>query len=183
MYCNKCGKEIIDDSNFCSYCGSKIEEFKVNSNESSQVKKKDESTFWVVVFFVILSFAILMIILVSTNNDNVSNNSTNNNIVVEKERPAEISDIIITFHSIDHIFETDEYYMKIQAQEEIINLKLSVDYKDSNGRILKTEIVNVGKIVPGNNYQFKLSLNGMDPSDLDKVSKFAYKILNGKVIE
>ena len=25
MYCNKCGKQIADDSVFCSYCGTKIE--------------------------------------------------------------------------------------------------------------------------------------------------------------
>lgn len=25
MYCNKCGKQITDDSVFCSYCGTKIE--------------------------------------------------------------------------------------------------------------------------------------------------------------
>ena len=27
MYCNKCGKEIADDSIFCSYCGIKMEQF------------------------------------------------------------------------------------------------------------------------------------------------------------
>ena len=25
MYCDKCGKEIADDSNFCRYCGNKIQ--------------------------------------------------------------------------------------------------------------------------------------------------------------
>ena len=26
MYCNKCGKQIVDDSIFCSYCGVKVEQ-------------------------------------------------------------------------------------------------------------------------------------------------------------
>ena len=26
MYCNKCGKEISNDSLFCSYCGAKVSE-------------------------------------------------------------------------------------------------------------------------------------------------------------
>lgn len=26
MYCNKCGKQIVDDSIFCSYCGIKVEQ-------------------------------------------------------------------------------------------------------------------------------------------------------------
>lgn len=25
MYCNKCGKQIVDDSIFCNFCGSKVE--------------------------------------------------------------------------------------------------------------------------------------------------------------
>ena len=25
MYCNKCGKQIVDNSIYCSYCGSKVE--------------------------------------------------------------------------------------------------------------------------------------------------------------
>ncbi len=26
MYCNKCGKQIVDDSVFCSYCGIKVKQ-------------------------------------------------------------------------------------------------------------------------------------------------------------
>ena len=25
MFCNKCGKQIVDDSNFCNFCGAKVE--------------------------------------------------------------------------------------------------------------------------------------------------------------
>lgn len=32
MYCNKCGKQIVNDSIFCSYCGVKIEQ-QESSNE------------------------------------------------------------------------------------------------------------------------------------------------------
>ena len=25
MFCNKCGKQIVDDSNFCNFCGARVE--------------------------------------------------------------------------------------------------------------------------------------------------------------
>lgn len=32
MYCSKCGKQIVDDSIFCSYCGIKIEQVVQNNS-------------------------------------------------------------------------------------------------------------------------------------------------------
>lgn len=38
MYCNKCGKQIVDDSVFCSYCGVKVKQ--IIQDESP--KSKDD---------------------------------------------------------------------------------------------------------------------------------------------
>lgn len=38
MYCNKCGKQIVDDSIFCNYCGDKIEIL----NENTTLKTQDD---------------------------------------------------------------------------------------------------------------------------------------------
>lgn len=38
MYCNKCGKQIVDDSIFCSYCGVKIEQ----TTQDELPKSKDD---------------------------------------------------------------------------------------------------------------------------------------------
>lgn len=38
MYCNKCGKQIVDDSVFCSYCGVKIEQV----IQDEQPKSRDD---------------------------------------------------------------------------------------------------------------------------------------------
>lgn len=32
MYCNKCGREIAEDSVFCNYCGQKVEAITSNNN-------------------------------------------------------------------------------------------------------------------------------------------------------
>ena len=38
MYCNKCGKQLVDDSIFCNYCGVKIE----IQNEDVTSKTQDD---------------------------------------------------------------------------------------------------------------------------------------------
>lgn len=40
MICNKCGKEITDNSVFCEYCGAKVEEVHIDSNVGTQSNKK-----------------------------------------------------------------------------------------------------------------------------------------------
>lgn len=40
MICNKCGKEITDNSVFCEYCGAKVEEVHTDSNAGEQSIKK-----------------------------------------------------------------------------------------------------------------------------------------------
>ena len=36
MYCNKCGKQIVDNSIFCNYCGVKIEQTSQNELPKSK---------------------------------------------------------------------------------------------------------------------------------------------------
>ena len=40
MFCSKCGTELADDAEFCTYCGAKLEQ----SSESVQEPKKDSTT-------------------------------------------------------------------------------------------------------------------------------------------
>ena len=36
MFCRNCGKEILDDDKFCSYCGTKVEEEIVDLSEDTK---------------------------------------------------------------------------------------------------------------------------------------------------
>ena len=33
MYCKKCGKQIVDDSKFCKYCGALVDESEYSANK------------------------------------------------------------------------------------------------------------------------------------------------------
>ncbi|MBQ7344372.1 MAG: zinc ribbon domain-containing protein [Clostridia bacterium] len=187
MFCKNCGKEIADDSKFCNFCGSEQQSTTSISEKTSSTEEEKSSTpLWGIFFGCLIFIFIIVLIIVIVTNDNSStptSPSSDSSSTEYTTRSAKTSDLIINFKKTDNLFEADDYYMIIQAQEKITNLKLSIDYKDSSGRILKTETVYVGKVVPGNEYKFNLSLNGMNPSDLDKISKFSYKITSGTVAE
>lgn len=70
MYCNKCGKEIADDSKFCQYCGMgqsgntkkkvviEIPEVKIKSN----VKLKKKTKVLLILYFLWLLLLIICLI-------------------------------------------------------------------------------------------------------------------------
>ena len=43
MYCIKCGKKIVDDANFCLYCGNKVEqarEIEENGHSNKNLERR-----------------------------------------------------------------------------------------------------------------------------------------------
>ena len=40
MYCNKCGKELNDNAQFCEHCGTKV--IKENNTETNAPIKREE---------------------------------------------------------------------------------------------------------------------------------------------
>ena len=189
MYCKKCGKELSENSTYCNFCGTLLKTSNININQKEKSKSSNKSVTIIIILLTV--FILIFFIKNNINSNNLSSSYSSSHSEIynssstykDNTRPAKLDDLLIEFTRISHLFEEDDYYMHLQAQEKIINLRLSVDYRAKDGRVLKTEIVNAGKVVPGNKYEFYLSLNGMNPSDLDKVSKFSYRILEGTVIE
>lgn len=71
MFCKKCGKEIPDDSNLCSYCGEKIAEDLKDEKKQKMIPKKKGCMFGclgVIVIFILLA----VIGAISGNNHSVN---------------------------------------------------------------------------------------------------------------
>ena len=188
MFCKNCGKEIADDSKFCNFCGSEQQSATaISENNPSTEDEKTNKTLWAIIGgCLIFVFINVLIIAGATNGDSSTKTNpsySNSSSTQDTTRSAKTSDLLITFKKIDNYFEHDDFYMIIQTQEKITNLKLSIDYKTSSGKIVKTKIINVGKVVPGNEYKFELDQSGIDWDYLDKVSKFSYSIVSGTVEE
>lgn len=189
MYCKNCGKHISDDSNFCKFCGCMQTSDSITPATNSDSEETTDShggsislsTTVLICSLVLVAFIAIVLIIKyygQTESQNDNHISDLNDL-----RTATRSDIVINFKRTSNAFDNDDFYFVLQAQEKIIDLELSIDYKASSGRILKTEKIYIGKVVPGNEYRFDLSLNGMDPSDLDKISKFSWSIVEGKIEE
>lgn len=102
MYCNKCGKEIPNDSKVCKYCGATLIDtqtvnYNINTAQNNKVKKKIYQQWW---FWLIIVFLIIGIIGTSTgsnenvttgNNTAVSNNKSNNTANIQNEKVPELS--------------------------------------------------------------------------------------------
>ena len=66
--------------------------------------------------------------------------------------------------------------------EKISGLCIEIDFKSSDGRLLKTKTIYAGKVVPGNEYRFDLSQNGVRVEDVDKTEKLSRRVTVGKTI-
>ena len=63
MFCNKCGKQIPDNSTFCNYCGKKLEIIYDNNNSSAS-KSSIKQKFANIVIFAIGFITMVVIITI-----------------------------------------------------------------------------------------------------------------------
>ena len=54
MYCKKCGKQLPDDAEFCTYCGAKVDKQEDPSGVDASKKKKPKKKKWKIVLAVII---------------------------------------------------------------------------------------------------------------------------------
>lgn len=172
MFCKNCGKKIPDKSNYCCFCGTSRKD--ISEDDDDLVKDLSPKVVIPILICVILTFFILVGTVLSES----GTTPIDLNLGINK---AENSDIMVDFVLLPVIFSDDEYYMIIQAQEKIVDLKIEVSYKANNGRILKTEIIDIGKVVPGNEYKIRLTQSGIDNDDRDKTVSFSYRVVDGTV--
>lgn len=199
MYCKNCGQKIEDDSKFCNHCGvaqkSKTEAITDTETEIETTETKSNKIGCFTIFVVLfLLFAVCVVIVIANKDPKSSNVSSSSssadkqsspieNIITPKTRDARNSDIVVDFTSIPKIFSADTYLLELQSQEEITGLVITIDFVNASGRTLKTETLNIGKVVPGNKYSYELNQSGMKPDDVDTVSGFSCRVTSGTVVE
>lgn len=181
MYCKECGQQIADDSKFCNFCGAKQIEAKTE-------KPEKEESFWkpiilsiLFLFIGISAIAVSGIIAYQAINEGNDIDGIKN--VITSDRDAKNNDIDINFIQIPYYSKADEYKVKIQANEKIKSLTIEIDFIDKDGKVLKTEELNIGDITPGNVYTFTINQNGINPDNVDKTKSFKYRVTKGYVIE
>ena len=201
-FCMHCGASLLCDNkstdsqeqNNSPGCVDSQENYTTTKESLSTPPGEEEErngcvTKVLMVFLLAIVISIVLFVLFSAEMDNhsssgsSSNNSSIGSILGTNKRKATNNDILITFVVDKRIFENDRYYIKVQAQEEIEDLVVRIYFYNKDGKQLKTQDVSMGKVVPGNHYEFELTQSGMNPNDLDTTAKSSHSVLSGTVKE
>lgn len=189
MICKKCGKKINDEFAYCPLCGASQEEAAKAASDGENVKS-GESSFGCFVAFLAVAIAVIIIVAIvaawdggKTQGSGTSSGGGTAYIPSLTKRKAKNEDVILQFNVIPGIFEEDTHYVKLQTQEKITDLRLEISFLDADERVLLTQTVNAGKVVPGNEYSYRLSLTGMAFKDLDAIEKYSWRVSGGMVEE
>ena len=72
--------------------------------------------------------------------------------------------------------------LSLQVQEKIKDLVLQVDIETGDGMVLKTFTFDVGNVVPGNQYTFRLNIGDIPIEYLDSSTMYRVQIIDGYVV-
>lgn len=153
MYCNHCGKKLIEDSKFCCYCGSKVNDNENLDNEQFDLKFKANPVIKSYLKFIIPSvFIVVFFILILFDKDNKAsavNNSEKESDVSSSESAKSLSSNLMSLNDIQG---TWRYY---KINEMIITFKVygdnvTINFNDQNEiqfkACIEAELCNTGYI-------------------------------------
>ena len=136
------------------------------------------------VLSILLVVVILMAALVSCDYEvSIQKKTTTTTIPEVKTRAVTQEDI---YYKYDVDWSSDgkslKLTLKLQANESIKDLVLQINLQTEDEKVLKTITLDVGRVVPGNQYTYPLDISDMT---LEKQKTIAYtntKIIDGYVI-
>lgn len=150
---------------------------KTEPEENTNIPKTEEDRFeskFIIGFIVIMVLICAIAVGVA-----VSRSNKDEDTPISESRNATLDDIYTKITTISDENRTIE----VQASEKIKELVIEVRFVDKNGRILKTQEIEVGNISPGNEFTYKLTRDGMQISDLDKINSFKIRVTGGTIEE
>lgn len=152
MFCNRCGKEIPNDSRVCKFCGNSVSQnISMTGNATvNRNNKRSKKTFYQTVWFwILIVFAFIIFVgIIGSSSDN-TNTVSSSSINQEKETTTTNSSTI-------NEEEKESNVMKVDYEE------LHKDYMDNpiaadekyKGKILELtgEVYNIDREIAGNPY-------------------------------
>lgn len=81
MFCNKCGKELRKDENYCSNCGYKLE----YSNDKKTKLSNSKITRLIIFFLIIISILFIVIVLSNTVKNSIKKTMSHNKDIVTNQ--------------------------------------------------------------------------------------------------
>ena len=159
MYCNNCGKKVVEGSEFCPYCGSKINKannetlgpinykvYDIGQTKNKPKKKIGKGLIIVIICCIALIASAIYFTIIADNGSSKKSSSTNENIVQQEDFVTyELNEA--GFYKNDNILEErfnqkgDLIYCKYKSSDEIYEENYSYIY-DSQGRVTQITLNN-----------------------------------------
>ncbi len=143
MYCNKCGKEISNDSRVCKFCGNIVGQQQtincnVNTTNTVKTKKKIYQQWW---FWLIIIILVMGVIGMATgeSSENVATGSNTNKQKQDNKTESKIEDIMEVSYKTLH--------------KDYMDNPIAADAKYKGKKLqLIGEVYNIDREIAGNTY-------------------------------
>ena len=172
MYCKNCGKEIADNAKFCSYCGAKQTNTEPTQYAASKAKtdnyaieapqKKSHGFLKFLIAFIIIGACIFGVVKfvqcqqanqIVDGQGTIQGNTDGNSHLFK--RSATLNDISYDY---DIDFASLGEKIIIIPQTDIDGLQITINFLDSNKKILKSMSKSLGNVKKGVKISFSISL-------------------------
>lgn len=178
MYCNNCGNEVVEGSEFCPYCGSKINKannetlgpmnykvYDIGQNNIKPKKKIGKGLIITIICCIALIGSAIYFTIIADNGSSRKSSSTNENIAQQEDFVTyELNEA--GFYKTDYILEErfnqkgDLTYCKYKSADKIYEENYTYIY-DSQGR--------VSQITLNNGYETTLNIDYIE-NDIIKIT-------------
>lgn len=74
------------------------------------------------------------------------------------------------------------YTFNLQVNEKIKDLVLQINFETDDGEVIKTFTLDVGRVVPGNQYSYRLDVSDISVEVLKESSNYRTRIVDGYVV-
>lgn len=185
MICKKCGKEISEGSQFCTYCGEKVEEEKERGQNDSREKKipKKRKMFKIILCLIIVIVICKIIKGCSGTNSEDSKEGTNNQIeTVDKSTTSDSDSTTTSNKKIWNNNDLEQYMGKNaeKAVNERLDFEPYIGYygtSDETVKLMVDSSKNISKmeIKASEKYSFHGIKYGMDLENIKKLLSNGYQ--------
>ncbi len=146
MYCNKCGKQIPDDSNFCPKCGNTIATNPQTGHSDENAEKQENKGCLLAILLIIVGIVFAFFVIKF-----IVDNSNNGGSLLETQ-------ITQNDYSVNTSQGLTTYTVTITPKTDIKTCTVEFKFMNSNGAVVYADTITKTNLNKGSSYSFTVEL-------------------------
>lgn len=176
MFCSNCGKEITGEDSFCRHCGAKqtpIERSEPSSPpKETEVEKDNAGSCFLKILLALFLLFFGPLIVFSSIDPSITKSCAGSTASQTFSRDANNGDVELDFDE-----SLTSLCIIIRPYKDIENLKITIEFSNSKGDILTSEVKTIGNVKEGQEYKTYISIFDLPVT----VSQYRAKVSGGTV--